>query len=88
MQNLCLFLRLHSAGLQIVYGWKRDEATQFGEDASWVLYIDLPKFGQVSFHSPERFEGPDYAGDWDGERLSQQRILFYCDAVFEGKCLN
>ncbi len=89
MQQLVFFLRIHSGELGIVYGWKQDESTRFSEEASWVLYVELPQYGQVSFHSPERFEGPDYAGDWDGQRLSQQRILFYCDAVYEAKlCLS
>ena len=30
-----------------------------------ILYIDLPT-GQVSFHSPNRGEGPEYEGGWDG----------------------
>lgn len=84
MQQLCFFLKVHARELGIVYGWKEDQSTRFNEAASWVLYVDLPKYGQVSFHSPARWEGPDYTGEWCGEQFNQQRILFYCDAVFEG----
>ena len=60
-------------------GWGRDEAQTFNK---WVLYVDLPE-GQVSFHSPERYEGPDYPGQWDGRRLSEERIISFCQRVFE-----
>jgi len=43
--------------------------------------VDLPE-GQVSFHSLARYAGPDYAGDWDGQRKSEERILRFCDQVF------
>jgi hypothetical protein len=64
----------------IVFGWKRDEAAQFGPE--WVLYVDLPQ-GQVSFHSPGRGEGPDYPGDWDRKHRSEKRILAFCDSVMK-----
>lgn len=69
-------------GFGIVFGWKRDPRVVLGGDAAWVLYVDLPT-GQVSFHSPVRFEGPDYAGDWDGQHASQDRVLAFCDQVME-----
>ncbi len=80
MDNLCRALAEHSESLGIRYGWKRDEATVFGNRASWVLYLELPQ-GQVSFHSPTRGEGPEFAGDWDGVRRSMERILQFCDEV-------
>ena len=46
----------------------------------WVVYIDIPQ-GQVSFHSPDRYIGPDYMGEWDGSHMSEERILSYCDRV-------
>lgn len=46
-----------------------------------VLYVDVPEFGQVSFHSPTRGDGPEYDGVWDGARKSQERVFAYCDAV-------
>jgi hypothetical protein len=62
------------------WGWKQDPQTVFGEEPSWVLYVDLPQ-GQVSFHSPSRLSGPDYLGDWDGQRMSADRICTFCDYV-------
>lgn len=64
--------------MRIAFGWKRDPKMEFG--ASWVLYVDLPD-GQVSFHSLARYAGPDYEGDWDGQRKSEERILAFCDRV-------
>ncbi len=37
--------------------------------------------GQVSFHSTERYDGPEYEGDWDGQRQSEERILAFADGV-------
>lgn len=82
MQNLVAILAVHAAGAGIAYGWKQDASTRFGPDASWVLYIDLPQ-GQVSFHSPTRFEGPEYEGDWCGQHLSAERIIVFCDSVMK-----
>lgn len=67
--------------LAITFGWKRDPGA-FHHAADWVLYVDLPQ-GQVSFHSTERFAGPDYPGDWDRQRRSEERILAFCDSVFD-----
>ena len=64
--------------LGIRFGWKKDPKTR---GAEWVLYVDLPE-GQVSFHSLARYAGPDYAGDWDGQHKSEERILHFCDQVF------
>jgi hypothetical protein len=50
-------------------------------EPSWVLYIDLPN-GQASFHSKDRFKGPDYLGQFDGaEGASEARICAFCDSV-------
>lgn len=62
------------------WGWKHDPKTPGYE---WVLYVDLPS-GQVSFHSAIRLSGPDYHGEYDGQKLSRQRILAFCDAVLTG----
>jgi hypothetical protein len=59
------------------WGWRVDPDQSF---ACYVLYIDLPN-GQVSFHSPARYAGPDYDGDWDGDRTSEMRILDFADEV-------
>ena len=42
MGNLVAVLATHATELGIVYGWKQDEATRFGENASWVLYVTCP----------------------------------------------
>jgi hypothetical protein len=80
LRQLSAALAQHGARLGITFGWGRDEAQPFNR---WVLYVDLPE-GQVSFHSPERYEGPDYAGDWDGRRLSEERIIRFCQALLAG----
>ena|SRR5581483_7482755 len=82
MQNLCTCLLQHSREVGISYGWKQDPHTLFGMEPSWVLYIDLPQ-GQVSFHSPVRYGGPDYPGDWDQMKASVDRILEFCDSVMQ-----
>jgi len=65
------------------WGWKRDPKTPGYE---WVLYVELPEgYGQCSFHNPQRGLGPDYSGDWDGQRLSAERIIAFCDWVFTGE---
>lgn len=81
IQNLCDVLTQHAAHLHISFGWKQDERESF---ASWIIYVDLPN-GQVSFHSPSRYAGPDYPGKWDGQHLSCDRVLKFCDSVMEGK---
>lgn len=67
----------------ITWGWRRDPKTVGFE---WVLYVDLPDtIGQVSFHSADRLKGPDYPFDWDGVRLSRERVIRYCDLVESGE---
>jgi hypothetical protein len=77
MGNLAHALVLNGATLGIPFGWKQDPAQAFH---NWVLYVDLPA-GQVSFHSATRGEGPDYAGEWDGNHESAARICAFCDLV-------
>lgn len=81
MEQLVEILQKHANELHISWGWKIDPAVPFGLRSSWVLYVDLPQQGQVSFHSPTRFSGPDYPGDWDHQRASEVRILQFCDSV-------
>jgi hypothetical protein len=60
------------------WGWKHDPNTP---GYSQVLYVDLPT-GQASFHSADRLSGPDYPGDWDGQRgVCEDRICEFCDMV-------
>lgn len=76
--SLSEICRVAGAIPSIVWGWKRDPNTPGFE---WVLYVDLPQ-GQVSFHSADRLNGPDYRREWDGQRgMSVQRIIEFCDAV-------
>lgn len=82
MKCLCEQLEKSAGELGIVWGWKEDPiAEQSGDPNSWVLYVELPN-GQVSFHSPSRGVGPDFAGEWDRQRQSQERIIAFCDLVY------
>jgi hypothetical protein len=60
LDNLCQALT-ESNGLY-QWGWGIDEKQ---EAHKHVLYVDLPT-GQVSFHTGQRGEGPDYGKPWDG----------------------
>jgi hypothetical protein len=81
MSEACRLLAEHSKELGIGYGWKEDPNTLFGARTSWVLYVDIPGIGQVSFHSPDRLLGPPYTGEWSGEHRSAERICQFCDRV-------
>ncbi|EQB31971.1 hypothetical protein [Sphingobium ummariense] len=64
IDNLCSVLAEHAEALEIAWGWGVDcDTTGFNQ----VLYVEIAT-GQVSFHSPRRGAGPDYAGEWDGVR--------------------
>jgi hypothetical protein len=60
---------------ELSWGWAYDAAAVHFEH---VLYVDLPQ-GQASFHCGTRLAGPAYAREWDGLRLSKERILAFCD---------
>lgn len=81
IENLSAVLNQHAESLGIVYGWKLDSNQEFHNE---VLYVELPGFGQVSFHSALRLTGPIYAGEWDGVHQSEARILAFCDSVMKG----
>ncbi len=86
IDNLVKILGQHAAALDIEFGWKQDASTLFDGEPSWVLYVDLPKFGQVSFHSPTRGSGPDYQKEFDGcKGMSAGRIIQFADAVANGE---
>lgn len=82
MANLCDVLEKHGKALFLRYGWKEDPNVVFDDQASYVLYVELPT-GQVSFHCPRRGKGPDYPGMWDQSKSSQERIIKFCDMVFD-----
>jgi hypothetical protein len=71
---------MHYAGdtEMLRWGWAIDPRQAH---AKWVLYIDLPH-GQVSFHSTERFGGPEYPAEFDGSHASADRIITFCNFVF------
>lgn len=78
--NVCGALMEHAEALGIAWGWGKDTATV---GYPWVLYVEIPS-GQCSFHSPSRGEGPDYAGQWDGQReASHDRIVRWTQAVLD-----
>jgi len=84
MDNLCAVLVEHGGALKIVWGWKPDPGTLFGERESYVLYVETPN-GQCSFHSPTRGKGPDYPNEWDGQRgETVQRVIDFTEAVLAG----
>lgn len=64
------------------WGWKIDPAAE--GPYRWVLYIDLPDRGQVSFHSPIRGQGPDYSGEWDRVAgSSTNRVQYFAADVLD-----
>jgi hypothetical protein len=62
--NVAGLLTTDAARLGIRWGWKQDPKVFHNP---WVIYIELPT-GQVSYHSPQRFDGPDFDGEWDEVR--------------------
>jgi len=86
LKELTELLELHGAALGVTFGWGRDE----GCGNPWVLYVEIPsgsdgELQQVSFHSPERYDGPDYSRDWDGRRASESRIIAFCQRVLDAE---
>ena len=77
--GLCSLLRIDPCGL--TWGWKADPSQPF---AKFVVYVDLPN-GQCSFHLIERYAGPDYLGEWDGQGASEERIIEFCEMLLDGR---
>jgi len=79
LMQLTQALTAHAVREGIIWGWGWDaKAIEFEN----VIYIDLPEFGQVSFHHRCRQPGPDYAKEWDGVRgLGSSRIIRFACAV-------
>lgn len=76
---LCDELVASADALGIAWGWKLDPDQAYHNQ---VLYVDLPTFGQVSFHTAERLKGPDYPGEWCGEHgASPQRVCSFAALV-------
>jgi hypothetical protein len=82
LSNLAGALARSAADVGIVWGWGVDQKETAHRH---VLYVDLPT-GQVSFHSGERYGGPDYPGAWDGVRgVSADRIVRWVRRVLAGE---
>jgi|ERR1043166_4880468 hypothetical protein len=81
LNNLCDLLIARGDQAELRWGWKIDEAATFHR---YVLYVDLPT-GQVSFHAAIRGNGPDYPGEWDGQRgQSPTRICRFAADLLDG----
>jgi hypothetical protein len=76
IEQLCWLLEHDACGMK--WGWERDEKQY---QAKNVLYVELP-VGQVSFHCISRYGGKDFVGEWDGMNLSQERVIEFCQRVF------
>lgn len=63
INNICKLLVAHPHLVER-WGWSIDEKQPVH---CHVLYVELPN-GQVSFHTGERGEGPDFGGTWDQRR--------------------
>jgi hypothetical protein len=85
MEQLCKVLVTHGTELGIVWGWQADPEQEYH---SMVLYVEMPGFGQASFHTKDRGEGPDYPNRWDGVRgQTAERILRFAAAVLAGSAM-
>lgn len=68
------------AGIE-AWGWRRDERQPRHQ---WVLYVELPGVGQVSYHTDERGVGPSFPRDWDGVRgVGGTRACRYASFLFD-----
>jgi hypothetical protein len=83
MGQLCVELLAHGAEAGVTrWGWQIDTTAQ-GPHA-WVLYVELLNRGQVSFHTDERGNGPDYTVGFDGAvGASVNRILYFAADVLD-----
>lgn len=72
--TLCVAL----AKSDLAWGWGDDQANTI---APYVLYVELPDVGQVSFHAPTRGPGPEFHPGWDGVRGSEERAIRFCEIV-------
>lgn len=81
INNLASELTANPLGFR--WGWGRDPASVGFEH---VLYVDLPRAGQISLHGAARGSGPDYPGRWDGVRGVQgKRISKWIADVMRGE---
>lgn len=81
LELLVHVLARHGAHFGISYGWKPIMEPR-KDRAPFVLFVDLPDFGQVSFDAFERGCGPEYSNECDGVRKNEERIFGFCDFVY------
>lgn len=86
IRNLAGALQVERARqpLNLGWGWAVDaDMRERGDPHHHILYVDLPT-GQVSFHVGARYDGPDFAGQWDGERgAGAMRVCRFVAEVFK-----
>lgn len=81
IDNLARELTANPLGFR--WGWGHDPASVGFEH---VLYVELPRAGQISLHGAVRGVGPDYPGRWDGIRGVQgKRISKWIADVMRGE---
>ncbi len=80
--QLCDALRTNP-GVNLEWGWGTDDSMDNTDPHRHVLYIDLPT-GQVSFHTPAPFQGPQYQKPWDGvKQMGPTRICRWVATLFD-----
>lgn len=81
MDQLAAALTAHGRDFDLRWGWQEDAAQPFH---IWVLYVDLPE-GQVSFHTADRGQGPDYPHPWDrAHGMGPARICRFVARLLDG----
>lgn len=86
ISNLAEVLGQHAAGLQITWGWGHDPKAIGYE---WVLYVDLPGAGQISFHTAQRLPGPDHPTGWDRAiRQGPERLARWAGGLLDGAAVS
>lgn len=79
LMQLVNALTAHGDREGIAWGWGWDSKAIDFEN---VIYVELPEFGQVSFHHRVRHSGPDHTKEWDGIRgVGSSRIIRFACAV-------
>jgi hypothetical protein len=86
IKNLAAALRAQRGDqlLDMQWGWAIDQDLRDrGDPHHHILYVEPPT-GQVSFHVGERYDGPDFAGQWDGAKgTAAERICRFVVEVFK-----
>ncbi|MEO8270377.1 MAG: hypothetical protein ABI557_11705 [Aureliella sp.] len=80
LQHLDSALSRWGQELGIEWGWNIDPSQPVHR---FVLYVDLPKHGQASFHAGKAESETVYRKDWSGKRDSAEVVLAYCQEVLD-----